>query len=212
MDTSPQIDTTGVTAPKLKALAWLVALLLVAGCAESGAGETASGSQPPPATVLPSPTVVQVPTSTWEVIEGTDTLTGTPIVMATTEAVAVEYVLARNYGNRPTLHLICENRSPRISVWFGGTLIFEDIREGGIPVAFRFGDGPLVEQKWNDDPSDQLAVLPLRHHRDFVNGVKQEGRLILRAWSQGDSEIGTVTFDLTGAKQDVEPVLQECGY
>ena len=155
-----------------------------------------------------------VPVSSWEtgyeVDELTDTLTLYVWTIATTHDLQVS-------GQAPTLLFACESGAGRIwdlriEAWLG-TYVSEQYGIG-VPVAYRFDDRPIIRQNWKDDVDDYSALLKndQTKMREFVNSVLDADKLVFRAWQYDESEIGTMTFDLVGAEQDVLPVLRECGY
>ncbi|MCZ0939736.1 MAG: hypothetical protein OXJ55_13930 [Caldilineaceae bacterium] len=119
--------------------------------------------------------------------------------------------------DHPELGIQCRDDTLGIYVFTGG-YVAASVWSDRVAVKYRFGDGGVVEQGWHELISggdDNVgAWMPSSYRRSFVNSLRDnpEGALVFRMWNYDNTEVGTMTFDLTGVQRVVEPILQECGW
>lgn len=149
----------------------------------------------------------------WQLIEERDRLTGNALVAASNAS--FEHDFSSPYDQYPGfLSIECDEGRLSASVSFGGQSVFGQIRSSLVPVAYKFDNERIVNDDWNETPEfdhDWVAA-PVTKRQRFIQSVQNSRTLVFRAWNYDDSEIGTITFDLTGKKFYIDSVLDECGY
>ena len=156
---------------------------------------------------------VSVDFSAWITHETIDKLTDARFLFA--DSIAVEHDIDPAF-EAAFLRVLClsddGNSDLAVFVNPAGTTVLPDSDPLYIDakVAYRFNDGPVIEDYWQVE-SLELFVLYPEKYRAFVHALRGGGELIFRGWTTRYETV-TMTFDLTGVEKDVEPILQECGY
>lgn len=96
---------------------------------------------------------------------------------------------------------------------FGGQFAAGSLdRDNTIYVNYRFGSGVVEEGYWVESDSYRAAFVPDADLQQFLESVWEgPDEFVIRAWNFDDSVIGTIYFDLSGARTALEPVLEACG-
>ena len=152
--------------------------------------------------------------SAWRVIESTDQLDGAREVYAVTFAIDHDFD-DMYFEETPRLAVQC--RDAELRVYFVAETE-NDIKPSsygsGIRVAYRFNDGPVIDDTWGVvDGYKQTVTKEGIGRLDFVvNKLQDGGEFVIRVWNENDNPMGTATFNIDGAEEDVGMALDECGY
>ena len=107
------------------------------------------------------------------------------------------------------LYVECLERRPTVSVRLGGMTIAEDPHDR-VRVAHRFDTDDIVERSWEVGSGSRVTML-WYEARDFLAGLQDHDRLVVRVRGPAGQVLGTVTFaSLAGAGGTIQPVLDTC--
>ena len=158
----------------------------------------------------------ELPTGRWRTHTWEDELTSEKTMIAL--MTPSRHTMNRSgYFDTPELGIQCRDNTLGIYVYTGG-YVAENVWTDRIAVAYRFGDGDVIEQGWRElisgGDSNVGAWMPSGYRRGFVNRLRAnpDAGLTFRLWNYDQTEVGTMTFNLEGVKRMVEPVLKECGW
>ncbi len=161
-----------------------------------GDSSTPSGTTLPPAPAI------------WTVTETEpDLLTGEtfPIAFIT----ASDYERDFDLYDPPVLGISCDGTW---GLWWGGGYVAAPYG-GGIPAAYRVGDGQVFALEWNeysDNESMSLSGADAEQLGESVLQASPTEEIIIRAWNYDDSEIGTAVFSLDGLSEAVLKMKRRC--
>ena len=155
----------------------------------------------------------QLPSGRWLSGSSTDALDDSTWSWASLRS---DQQIGRRYDH-PELGIQCVDNTLGIFVQTGG-YVAENVWSDRIAVAYRFGDSDVVEQGWRElisgDEGNVGAWMPSGYRKAFVDTLRAhaEDVLAFRMWNFDGTEVGTMTFSLTGVQRVVEPILQGCGW
>ncbi len=152
--------------------------------------------------------------SAWRVIERTDQLDGSREVYVVTFAADHDFD-DLHFEERPRLAVQCADAELRVYLVVESEHDIKPSSYGsGIRVAYKFNDGAVTDDTWGVvDGYKQTVTTEGTGRLDyFVNKVQDGGTFVIRVWNENDNPMGTATFNIDGAAEDVGIALDECGY
>lgn len=118
--------------------------------------------------------------------------------------------------DRPEMGVQC--RSDKLGIWVHTGGYVGTAYRRGVQVEYRFGDSTVVAQDWSElirgSDSSVGAWMQDWQRRSFVDVLRRsEGEnFVIAVYGYDGAAVGVASFDMTGIRVSVEPILTECGW